>query len=218
MRTAAMLPLVGDLDPRQITPATVTGLVARLKLKLSSIRRYMDTLRALLDYAASTRTRRGSRVGCPGRSVAGRTADRREVEAIIATASPVAARVQDPRRDGDARRRTPRPRMARRRRGRQPLPNPRREDRPRRAVGSVPADLMVEISSVDTARRSDARATRVPWCDAGRCQERDDAGLHSSSGRPLPPARPPPPLRVVQIARGSRSTNLAAQLGTPGRA
>ena len=51
VRTAAMLPMIGDLDPAQITPHTVTGLVAGLKLKPSSLRRYIATLRAVLDYA-----------------------------------------------------------------------------------------------------------------------------------------------------------------------
>jgi integrase len=51
VRTAKMLPLIGDLDPQQITPSTVTGLIASLDLKPSSLRRYVETLAAVLDYA-----------------------------------------------------------------------------------------------------------------------------------------------------------------------
>lgn len=51
VRNATLLPLIGDLDPAQITPATVASLVATLELKPSSLRRYIATLAAVLDYA-----------------------------------------------------------------------------------------------------------------------------------------------------------------------
>jgi integrase len=51
VRTAKMLPILGDVDPKQITPSTVTGLIAGLELKPSSMRRYVETLAAVLDYA-----------------------------------------------------------------------------------------------------------------------------------------------------------------------
>jgi integrase len=51
VRTVALLPLVGDLDPQEITPATVVHVVATLKMKPSSLRRYVATLAAVLDYA-----------------------------------------------------------------------------------------------------------------------------------------------------------------------
>jgi len=51
VRTATLLPLIGDVDPTRITPATVTSLVATLELKPSSLRRYIATLAAILDYA-----------------------------------------------------------------------------------------------------------------------------------------------------------------------
>ena len=51
VRTATLMPLIGHFDPTQITPTTVTGLIAGLKLKPSSLRRYIATLAAVLDYA-----------------------------------------------------------------------------------------------------------------------------------------------------------------------
>jgi integrase len=51
VRTAKMLPLIGDLDPQRITPSTVTGLIASLELRPSSMRRYVETLASVLDYA-----------------------------------------------------------------------------------------------------------------------------------------------------------------------
>jgi integrase len=51
VRTTKMLPLIGDLDAQRITPSTVTGLIAGLELKPSSLRRYVETLAAALDLA-----------------------------------------------------------------------------------------------------------------------------------------------------------------------
>jgi hypothetical protein len=51
VRTATLFPLIGDLDAAQITPATVANLVTTLELKPSSLRRYIATLAAILDYA-----------------------------------------------------------------------------------------------------------------------------------------------------------------------
>jgi integrase len=51
VRTARLLPLIGDLDPARLTPSTVTGLIATLELKPSSMRRYVETLASVLDYA-----------------------------------------------------------------------------------------------------------------------------------------------------------------------
>jgi hypothetical protein len=45
----AMLPLFGDRDPAKITSADVQEWIAGLSLKPSSIRRYVATLRAVLD-------------------------------------------------------------------------------------------------------------------------------------------------------------------------
>lgn len=51
VRVAPMLVNFGDVDPNRITPSMVVELVAALDLKASSMRRYIDTLRAVLDYA-----------------------------------------------------------------------------------------------------------------------------------------------------------------------
>jgi hypothetical protein len=51
VRTRTLLPLIGRLDPRQITPATVANLGATLEFKPSSPRRYIATLAAIRDYA-----------------------------------------------------------------------------------------------------------------------------------------------------------------------
>jgi len=48
----AILPTFGDRDPASITPTDVQEWIARLTLKPSSIRRYLATLRAVLDFAA----------------------------------------------------------------------------------------------------------------------------------------------------------------------
>jgi integrase len=42
---------IGDIDPARITPQTIAELVASLKVKPSSLRRYIDTVRAVLNYA-----------------------------------------------------------------------------------------------------------------------------------------------------------------------
>ena len=47
----AMLPAFGRRDPRAITPSDVQEWIASLTLKASSVRRYMATLRAVLDFA-----------------------------------------------------------------------------------------------------------------------------------------------------------------------
>jgi integrase len=51
VRVAPMIRLFGDVDPSRITTSMVVDLVASLDLKASSMRRYIDTLRAVLDYA-----------------------------------------------------------------------------------------------------------------------------------------------------------------------
>jgi integrase len=48
----AILPTFGDRDPETITAADVQGWIGGLTLKPSSVRRYLATLRALLDFAA----------------------------------------------------------------------------------------------------------------------------------------------------------------------
>jgi integrase len=47
----ALRPFFGEMAPATITPADVQAWIASTTLKPSSIRRYMDTLRAVLDYA-----------------------------------------------------------------------------------------------------------------------------------------------------------------------
>lgn len=47
-----LLPTFGDLDPVTITPADVQEWVGGVELRASSIRRYLATLRAVLDFAS----------------------------------------------------------------------------------------------------------------------------------------------------------------------
>ncbi len=47
----AILPALGDRDPASLIPADVQEWIASLELKPSSIRRYVATLRAVLDFA-----------------------------------------------------------------------------------------------------------------------------------------------------------------------
>jgi integrase len=47
----AILPTLGERDPASLTPADVQEWIAGLELKPSSLRRYLATLRALLDFA-----------------------------------------------------------------------------------------------------------------------------------------------------------------------
>jgi integrase len=82
----AILPTFGDRDPSTITPADVQTWIAGLALKPSSIRRYLATLRSVLDFAGiDPNPARDGRVKLPRietTTVEPPTAE--QVEAIIA--------------------------------------------------------------------------------------------------------------------------------------
>jgi integrase len=86
----AILPMFGDRDPATSTPADVQVWIAGLTLKPSSIRRYLATLRAVLDFAdVDPNPARDSRVRLPREErtvVDPPTAD--EVDTIIHTVTP----------------------------------------------------------------------------------------------------------------------------------
>jgi integrase len=104
-------------DPASITPADVQEWLATLELKPTSVRQYIGTLRAILDFAdADPNPARDPRVRLPREEQAiPDPPSAADVETIIAT---VNKRRRLPLRmleqTGDARRRTTRARMERR--------------------------------------------------------------------------------------------------------
>jgi integrase len=86
----AIVPVFGDRDPETITPADVQEWVAGLSLKPRSLRRYITTLRAILDFAGvDPNPARDGRVRLPREEravVEPPSAD--AVEAIIANSPP----------------------------------------------------------------------------------------------------------------------------------
>lgn len=86
----AILPTFGDLEPAAITPADVQTWIASLKLKPGSMRRYLTTLRNVLDFAGvDPNPARDSRVRLPREETSVvEPPSAEDVEAIIANSPP----------------------------------------------------------------------------------------------------------------------------------
>jgi integrase len=86
----AIMNVLGDRDPAHLTPADVQEWIAGLELKPSSVRRYIATLRALLDFAGvEPNPARDERVRLPREErVVVHPPSAAEVDAIIARSPP----------------------------------------------------------------------------------------------------------------------------------
>ena len=206
---------IGDVDPNRITPSMSPTWVASLHLKAVERRRYIDTLRAVLDYAGvDPNPARDPPRPLPKeeRVEIEPPSDARSRRSLGTAAASGGSRYERSPRPGCASAScTPSNGATSTRPGHGSASAAARPGRA--AMGRRPARTHDRGRSGDAARRSHARAARVPRRDAGRSRT-SCARACKSAGIAL---YSPHDLRhryaSVQVARGVPVTNVTAQLG-----